>query len=230
MHLAANTTYGGYRKHRKNTGQRDPPKRLQGREGVVEKGTLLNSEVILVFSTAALGYPKHDRGEHQPDVLRNVAVAVVLVHLGVVVQDVLEDQDALEKGKGEHALDACIGHEVGDRNDVSKKSGTRKETTHDASSETTSHQGETDKQKQSSPPDRPRIAEPFLPAHPVLVDQVDDEHSEERADSWDPVDERDVHQHRFRLVGGLACAERIAASRKVQLAMANWTTESARYP
>jgi len=125
----------------------------------------LDSEVIFVFSAAALGYPKYDRGEHQPDVLGDVAVAVVLVHLGVVVQDVLEDQDA------------------------------------DASSETASHQSEADKQKESSPPDRPRIAEPVLSANPVLVDQADDEHSEERADPWDPVDERDVHQYRFRLVG-----------------------------
>ena len=57
----------------------------------------LDSKIILVLPPAVLGYPKHHRGEHQPDVLRNVAVAVVLVHLGVVVHDVLEDQDALEK-------------------------------------------------------------------------------------------------------------------------------------
>ena len=56
-----------------------------------------DSKVILVFPPAVLGYPKHHRGEHQPDVLRDVAVAVVLVHLGVVVHNVLEDQDALEK-------------------------------------------------------------------------------------------------------------------------------------
>ena len=63
-------------------------------------GILLDSEVILVFPAAALGYPKYYRGEHQPDVLGDVAVAVVLVHLGVVVQDVLEDQDALVGGRG----------------------------------------------------------------------------------------------------------------------------------
>ena len=73
--------------------------------------------------------------------------------------------------------------------------------THNAPGETTSHQGEADKQKQSSPPDRSRIAEGFLAANPVLVDQVNDEHSEERTNSWDPIDERDVHQHRFRVVG-----------------------------
>jgi len=60
----------------------------------------LNSEIIFVFSAAALGYPKYHRGEHQPDVLGDVAVPVVLVHLGVVVQNVFEDQDALLGGKG----------------------------------------------------------------------------------------------------------------------------------
>ena len=63
------------------------------------RGRILDSEIVLVLSTATLGYPKHDRGEHQPDVLRDVAVAIVLVHFRVVVQDVFEDQDALE-GKG----------------------------------------------------------------------------------------------------------------------------------
>ena len=77
------------------------------------KEILLDGEVVLVLSTAALGYPKHNRRKHQPDVLRDVTVTVVLVHFGIVVQDVLEDQDALE-GVG-HALDACIRRKVGKR-------------------------------------------------------------------------------------------------------------------
>lgn len=156
-----------------------------------------DSKVILVFSPAALRYPKHDRGEHQPYVLRNVAVPVVLVHLRVVVHDVLEDQDALEKCV-QHALEARIGHEVGKKQEIGFK-----EITYDASSETSSHQREADEQKQSGPPNRPGIPEPVLTPHTVLVDQVDDEHPEQRTDSRDPVDERDVHQHRFRLVLGL---------------------------
>ena len=97
---------------RTRIGQRDPLERRQ-EEGLKHnhRSILLDSEIILVFSAAALGYPKYDRREHQSDVLRDVAVTVVLVHLGVVVQDVLEDQDALVRGGG-HALDACIGHEV----------------------------------------------------------------------------------------------------------------------
>lgn len=77
-----------------------------------------------------------------------------------------------------------------------------KEITYDAPSQTSSHQRETNEQKQSGPPNRSGIPEPVLTPHTVLVDQVDDEHSEQRTDSRDPVDERDVHIHRFVLVWG----------------------------
>ena len=101
---AISTTNDGYRKHRNRNRTKDPLERLQegGLRWLCERNERisLDSEVILVFSTAALGYPKYDRGEHQPDILRDVAVTVVLVHLGVVVQNVLEDQDALVGGKG----------------------------------------------------------------------------------------------------------------------------------
>jgi len=104
--------------------------------------------------------------------------------------------------------------------------------THNAPSETTRHQGETDKQKQPGPPNRPRIAEPVLPAYPVLVDQVDDEHSEERANSWDPVDKRDVHQHRFRLVWrlGVRGEDRSIEEGPIGDGELHTHTHTARYP
>ena len=100
-----------------------------------------------------------------------------------------------------HASDTCIRHEVGWQWGIRQfEKVTRK--THDAPGKTTSHQGETDEQKESSPPDRSRITEPIFSTNPVLVDQVDDEHAEKRANPWNPVDERDVHQHRFRFMWG----------------------------
>ena len=83
--------------------QRDP-RRASGNGCPVDSGSIdyyrgrspIESEVILVFSAATLRYPKHYCGKHQPDVLRNVAIPVVFVHLRIVVEDVLEDQDALE--------------------------------------------------------------------------------------------------------------------------------------
>jgi len=115
---------------------------------------------------------------------------------------------------------------------VSKKYGNQKKerTTHDASSETASHQSEADKQKESSPPDRPRIAEPVLPADPVLVDQADDEHSEERADPWNPVDERYVYQYRFGLVGRLSVRGEDRGVEESPVGDGELQTTSVRYP
>jgi len=104
--LAGNTTNDGYRKHKnedRTKGSTRKAPRNGGRDSYMsemEGRMRLDSKVIFVFSAAALGYPKYDRGEHQPDVLGDVAVPVVLVHLGVVVHNVFEDQDALLGGKG----------------------------------------------------------------------------------------------------------------------------------
>lgn len=65
--------------------------------------------------------------------------------------------------------------------------------THDAPSKPASHQRETDKQEQSRPPHSPGVTKSLLPAHAVLVNEVDDDHAEQRAYAGDPVDERDVY-------------------------------------
>ena len=107
--------YSGYQKHENEKGTAGLRQTsgngcsYSSRIGVRD----LDSEVVLVLSTAALGYPKHNCRKHQANVLRDIAVPVVLVHLGVVVEDVLEDQDALEKNHARvHASDTWFEHEV----------------------------------------------------------------------------------------------------------------------
>ena len=55
----------------------------------------LNGQRVLVLSANTLGDPKNDGGEHEGDVLRDVGVAIVGILLGVVIEDVLEDEDGL---------------------------------------------------------------------------------------------------------------------------------------
>jgi len=71
--------------------------------------------------------------------------------------------------------------------------------THHTASKTSRHQGKPDKQEQSRPPNSSRISESFISSNPILVDKVDNEVAEQRTDSRNPVDERDVHGgFRFR--------------------------------
>lgn len=54
------------------------------------------------------------------------------------------------------------------------------------------HEREADKEDQPCAPDRPTITKALLSANPVLVNQVDNEHTEQRADPGHPVGETDV--------------------------------------
>lgn len=68
--------------------------------------------------------------------------------------------------------------------------------TYDAARKPARHQSEANKQEEACAPDCPRIPEALVAAHAVLVDEVDDEHAEERRDAREPVDEANVYGRR----------------------------------
>lgn len=65
--------------------------------------------------------------------------------------------------------------------------------THHASSQTTGHQREPNEQEQPCTPYSARVRVRLLSFNTVLVDEVDDDVTEEGEDAWHPVDEGDVH-------------------------------------
>ena len=67
--------------------------------------------------------------------------------------------------------------------------------THHAARQASSHESKTDKEEEACAPDRARVAEALFSTDAVLVDQVDDENAEERAQPGDPVREGDVHRY-----------------------------------
>lgn len=61
--------------------------------------------------------------------------------------------------------------------------------THHAAGQPTRHQGKPNEQKQPRSPHGARVSKAFFTPDAVFIDHVDDEESEQGADSWDPVDE-----------------------------------------
>ena len=57
------------------------------------------------------------------------------------------------------------------------------------------HESKADKEEEACAPDGARVAEALFSTDAVLVDQVDDEDAEERAQPGDPVCEGDVHRY-----------------------------------
>ena len=72
----------------------------------------------------------------------------------------------------------------------------RNERTYDAAGQPSGHERKADEEEEACAPDRAGIAKALVAAHAVLVDQVDDEDAEERAQPRDPICEGDVHGHR----------------------------------
>ena len=65
----------------------------------LKKHPVSNREIILVLAASALGDPKHDCGEYQGRVLRDVGVAVVLVLVQISGENVLEYLQGLLGGQ-----------------------------------------------------------------------------------------------------------------------------------
>lgn len=137
--------------------------------------THLKRQIVLVLPARVLRDPQGHPSQHHCDVLRHVRISIVAELLRVVTENVLQNQNALGSG--------LVDGETGQR------------VTHYASSQPPSHEGKPDKQEQTRPPDRARVSEALIPADPVLVDDIDDEEPNERADARDPVDERNMHRY-----------------------------------
>lgn len=133
------------------------------------------SQVILVLASATCCDPQHDCGEHEGDVLGDICVAIVGELLRVLFQNVLQNQ---------HSLQATSARTFG------KKS----KFTHDAPSQSASHQGKPNEQEQPRPPNSPRVSKPFLTSHTILVDEDYHKKSEQRTYSWNPIDESDMNR------------------------------------
>ena len=67
--------------------------------------------------------------------------------------------------------------------------------TYHAARQASSHESKPDKEEEACAPDRARVAKALFSTDAVLVDQVDHENAEERAQPGDPVREGDVHRH-----------------------------------
>ena len=65
--------------------------------------------------------------------------------------------------------------------------------TYHAARQPASHERKANEQEQPRPPHRTGISKVLMSLYAVLVDEVDDEHAEQGADTGDPVDETDVH-------------------------------------
>lgn len=65
--------------------------------------------------------------------------------------------------------------------------------TYHAARQASSHESKSDKKEEACAPDCARVAKALFSTDAVLVDQVDDENAEERAQPGDPVCEGDVH-------------------------------------
>jgi protein-arginine kinase activator protein McsA len=66
-------------------------------------------------------------------------------------------------------------------------------TTYNATGQPTRHEGKSDKEEEACAPDGARVTKALVAAHAVLVDQVNDEDAEERAQARDPICEGDVY-------------------------------------
>ena len=64
--------------------------------------------------------------------------------------------------------------------------------TYDAAGKAARHQCEADEEEQPRSPDCSRVAEAFVSAYAVFIDQVDHQHSEKGADARYPIDEGDM--------------------------------------
>ena len=62
----------------------------------------LDGQCVLVLGADALRDPKDDGGQHEGDVLGDVGVAVVGELFGVVMEDVLQDEDGLWDARSQH--------------------------------------------------------------------------------------------------------------------------------
>lgn len=64
-----------------------------------KKDSLQTSERQIVFILAAgvMGNPQNNSRKHESDALRNIGITVIVELLRVVVQDILQNQDSLEK-------------------------------------------------------------------------------------------------------------------------------------
>ena len=65
--------------------------------------------------------------------------------------------------------------------------------THHTAREATSHEGKANEEDKARAPDSTGVTVALLATDAVLVDEIDDEHPKQGADSRDPVDEGDVH-------------------------------------
>ena len=78
--------------------------------------------------------------------------------------------------------------------------------THHTASQAARHERKADEEEEAGAPHRARVAKVLVALHAVLVDEVDDEHAEQRADARQPVEERDVHLRRqLRVVERRVC-------------------------
>jgi hypothetical protein len=68
--------------------------------------------------------------------------------------------------------------------------------THHTACQASSHESKADKEEETRAPDCTRVAKALFSTDAVLIDQVDDENAEERAQSWNPVCKGDVHGYR----------------------------------
>lgn len=57
------------------------------------------SQIVFILATGIMGNPQNNSRKHESDALRNIGVTVIVELLRVVVQDILQNQDSLEKGE-----------------------------------------------------------------------------------------------------------------------------------
>lgn len=75
-------------------------------------------------------------------------------------------------------------------------------TAYHAPCQSSSHESKPDEQEKARSPHSARVAI-AIPFNPILVDEVDDEHAEEGADAWNPINELHMHGRRdLDVLGG----------------------------